>query len=204
MFVNTQIKTGGLIVWRRKDVLVIYRGCNYKSTLKSFPRVPSTFAGSLNRPSSDYITLDLEKGNGVSHVRSYEELVDEKMNDNNNDTNPGKISIMSEIHLENKVNCQLTNSSLYEREGDILLDGLGPRFTDWWMRKPLPVDADLLSDVVPGFRPPLRRCPPHMTLKLTDSELTYLRKVAHSLPFHFVLGNTLPISQSLPKKYLFS
>lgn len=90
------------------------------------------------------------------------------------------------------MNCQQVNGSLYERESDRLLDGLGPRFIDWWMHKPLPVDADLLPEEVPGFHPPFRLCPPHCSAKLTDYELTYFRKLAHPLPTHFVLG-TLPL-----------
>ncbi|KAL0378058.1 UNVERIFIED_CONTAM: Chloroplastic group IIA intron splicing facilitator CRS1, chloroplastic [Sesamum radiatum] len=78
--------------------------------------------------------------------------------------------------------------SLYEREADRLLDGLGPRFVDWWMQKPLPVDADLLPELVPGFKTPFRLCPPFTRSKLTDAELTYLRKLARHLPTHFVLG----------------
>ncbi|XVF31582.1 hypothetical protein REPUB_Repub17cG0003300 [Reevesia pubescens] len=38
---------------------------------------------------------------------------------------------------------------------------LGPHFIDWWMQKPLPVDADLLPEVIPGFRPLLRLSPPN-------------------------------------------
>lgn len=85
------------------------------------------------------------------------------------------------------------NGSLYEKEADRLLDGLGPRFLDWWWRKPLPVDGDLLPEVVPGFIRPFRLCPPHARSKLTDDELTYLRKFARPLPTHFVLGNFLPL-----------
>lgn len=79
--------------------------------------------------------------------------------------------------------------SLYEREANRLLDGLGPRFVDWWWRTPLPVDADLLPEVVPGFRPPFRMHPPGIRVKLTDDELTYLRKLVRPLPTHFALGN---------------
>ncbi|VVB14706.1 unnamed protein product [Arabis nemorensis] len=80
------------------------------------------------------------------------------------------------------------SSSLYVREADRLLNGLGPRYMDWWMRRPFPVDADLLPDVVNGYRPPSRRCPPNTRAKLSDEELTYLRNIAQALPFHFVLG----------------
>ncbi|XP_009126099.1 chloroplastic group IIA intron splicing facilitator CRS1, chloroplastic [Brassica rapa] len=80
------------------------------------------------------------------------------------------------------------SSSLYVREGERLLNGLGPRYVDWWMRRPFPVDADLLPQVVDGYRTPSRRCPPNTRAKLSDQELTYLRNVAQALPFHFVLG----------------
>ncbi|CAA7018176.1 unnamed protein product [Microthlaspi erraticum] len=78
--------------------------------------------------------------------------------------------------------------SLYEREADRLLNGLGPRYVDWWMRRPFPVDADLLPEVVPGYITPSRRCPPNTRANLSDGELTYLRNLAQALPFHFVLG----------------
>ncbi|KAH8479404.1 hypothetical protein H0E87_031643 [Populus deltoides] len=97
-------------------------------------------------------------------------------------------SISAGILMEAELNTQPINGSLFERETDRLLDGFGPRFVDWWMRKPLPVDADLLPEVVKGFRSPSRLCPPRMRSKLKDDELTYLRKLAQSLPTHFVLG----------------
>ncbi|KAF8053769.1 hypothetical protein N665_1375s0007 [Sinapis alba] len=80
------------------------------------------------------------------------------------------------------------SSSLYEREGERLLNGLGPRYMDWWMRRPFPVDVDLLPQVVDGYKTPSRRCPPNTRAKLSDEELTYLRNIAQALPFHFVLG----------------
>ena len=81
--------------------------------------------------------------------------------------------------------------TLFEREVNRLLDGLGPRFIDWWWSTPLPVDADLLPEVVPNYMPPFRFCPPNMRPNLTDEELTYLRKLARPLPTHFALGNPL-------------
>ncbi|KAE8726232.1 Detected protein of confused Function [Hibiscus syriacus] len=40
-----------------------------------------------------------------------------------------------------------------------LLDELGPQYKDWSGREPLPVDADLLPPIVPGYQPALRRLP---------------------------------------------
>ncbi|XP_024029575.1 chloroplastic group IIA intron splicing facilitator CRS1, chloroplastic [Morus notabilis] len=178
-----EMKTGGLVVWRRKDAQVIYRGCNYQPTSKTFPRTYAGFSGHQETPFSNLVQLDSRKGNSVSEVKSYENTIERKISKKNTEGE----TIPTAIILKNDANFQ-PSSSLYVREADRLLDGLGPRFIDWWMNKPLPVDADLLPEVVPGFRPPFRRCPPHTRSKLTDEELTYLRKLAHSLPTHFVLG----------------
>jgi hypothetical protein len=78
--------------------------------------------------------------------------------------------------------------TLYEREVNRLLDSLGPRFVDWWWNTPLPVDADLLPEFIPGFKTPFRQCPPGVRPTLADEELTYLRKLARPLPTHFALG----------------
>ncbi|KAG9131631.1 hypothetical protein Leryth_027064 [Lithospermum erythrorhizon] len=90
---------------------------------------------------------------------------------------------------ENDGSNLLISGTLNDREADRILDGLGPRFIDWWGRKPLPVDADLLQEVVPGFKPPWRICLPGVRLKLTDDELTHFRMLARPLPTHFVLDN---------------
>ncbi|KAL9381241.1 hypothetical protein Peur_026898 [Populus x canadensis] len=144
-----EMKTGGLVVWTRKDIHVVYRGCNYQWK-------------------KNFNTATIEE----SFPRNGGE----------------EESISAGILMEADLNTQPINGSLFERETDRLLDGLGPRFVDWWMRKPLPVDADLLPEVVKGFRSPSRLCPPRMRSKLKDDELTYLRKLAQSLPTHFVLG----------------
>ncbi|XP_076908025.1 chloroplastic group IIA intron splicing facilitator CRS1, chloroplastic-like isoform X2 [Bidens hawaiensis] len=129
-----EIKTGGFVIWSKKDVLVVYRGCNYRDK---------------------HVTGTLYQTVGVH---------------------------------DEKVESMPVQGSLFEREADRLLDGLGPRFVDWWMPKPLPVDADLLPEVVPGYKPPSRLYPLTGRAKLTDTELTHLRKLAYHLPTHFVLG----------------
>ncbi|XP_076929855.1 chloroplastic group IIA intron splicing facilitator CRS1, chloroplastic-like [Bidens hawaiensis] len=129
-----EFKTGGFVIWSKKDVLVVYRGCNYRDKYAT-GTLDQTLAG----------------------------------RDDKEETMP-------------------VQGSLFEREADRLLDGLGPRFIDWWMPKPLPVDADLLSEVVSGYKPPSRLYPLTGRAKLTDAELTHLRKLAYHLPTHFVLG----------------
>lgn len=75
-----------------------------------------------------------------------------------------------------------------EAEFNSLLDGLGPRFDDWWGTGILPVDADLLAQKIPGYKTPFRLLPTGMRPRLTNAEMTNLRKLAKSLPCHFALG----------------
>lgn len=83
------------------------------------------------------------------------------------------------------------NMTEEEAEYNSLLDGLGPRFEEWWGTGVLPVDADLLPQKVPGYKTPFRLLPTGMRSRLTNAEMTNLRKVAKSLPCHFALGITL-------------
>lgn len=162
-----QIKTGGLVVWSKKDELVIYRGCNYKLGSKHFSKRSS---GSDAGKETSVPNATYQENLSISKVESSGSALDEMLSRKEETT----VAI---------------NGSLFEREADRLLDGLGPRFIDWWRHKPLPVDADLLSEVVPGFKTPFRLCPPHSkSSKLTDEELTHLRNLAQPLPTHFVLG----------------
>lgn len=69
-----------------------------------------------------------------------------------------------------------------------LLDELGPRFTDWTGREPLPVDADLLPAVVPGYKPPLRLFAYGVCHCLRNWEMTAIRRLARMMPPHFALG----------------
>lgn len=83
---------------------------------------------------------------------------------------------------------QPENMTKEEAEYNALLDGLGPRFVEWWGTGIPPVDADLLPPVVPGYKTPYRLLPTGMRSRLTSAELTDLRKIAKSLPSHFALG----------------
>ncbi|XP_042461678.1 CRM-domain containing factor CFM3, chloroplastic/mitochondrial-like isoform X2 [Zingiber officinale] len=71
---------------------------------------------------------------------------------------------------------------------DRLLDQLGPRFKDWSGRNPIPVDADLLPGLVPGYKPPFRLLPYKTRTSLRDGEMTVLRRLARTMPPHFALG----------------
>ncbi|KAG8056531.1 hypothetical protein GUJ93_ZPchr0002g25712 [Zizania palustris] len=71
---------------------------------------------------------------------------------------------------------------------DSFLDQLGPRYKDWSGRGPIPVDADLLPGVVPGYKPPFRLLPYKVKNSLTNREITALRRLARQTAPHFALG----------------
>lgn len=87
-----------------------------------------------------------------------------------------------------RVRFQLPGEAQLAEEADQLLHGLGPRFTDWYGYDPLPVDADLLPAIVPGYRKPFRLLPFGVQPKLTNDEMTTLRRLGRPLPCHFALG----------------
>ncbi|CAN4083190.1 unnamed protein product [Withania somnifera] len=160
-----EMKTGGFVVWRKQNALVVYRGCDYTLRQKELQH---DFISSQQSSSFTENTKETSIFPSLKSIRSSEDEM---------------------ISGENSEEDSLAmNESLYEREANRLLDDLGPRYVDWWWPKPLPVDADLLPEVVPGFKPPFRLCPPRSRSKLTDDELTHFRKLARSLPTHFVLG----------------
>lgn len=76
----------------------------------------------------------------------------------------------------------------YEDEINELLEGLGPRYTDWQGGYPLPVDADLLPGIVPGYEPPFRVVPYGVRSTPGQKEATSLRRLGKVLPPHFALG----------------
>lgn len=92
------------------------------------------------------------------------------------------------VGLPNRVRFQLPGEAQLAEEADTLLEGLGPRFNDWWGYDPLPVDADLLPAVVPGYKRPFRLLPYGIKPKLTNDEMTTLKRLGRPLPCHFALG----------------
>lgn len=109
-------------------------------------------------------------------------------------------SLVVGVGSSKKVHQKLEGELQLEEEADRLLDGLGPRFSDWWGCDPLPIDADLLPAVVPGFRKPFRLLPFGIKPKLTDREMTILKRLGRPLPCHFALGEHI---DSLIKSFLY-
>ncbi|GMJ06603.1 embryo defective 1865 [Hibiscus trionum] len=153
-------RTGGLVIWKSGSVMVVYRGSNYEGPSKS--------------QSND--------GEGEALFIPDVSSSSEKESETNS---------TSTLEKSDKVVVKAERSeSMTEEEVEYnsLLDGLGPRFVEWWGTGVLPVDADLLPQKVPGYKTPFRLLPAGMRPRLTNAEMTNLRKIAKSLPSHFALG----------------
>ncbi|KAL8465870.1 hypothetical protein ACS0TY_035113 [Phlomoides rotata] len=154
-------RTGGLVIWRSGSVMVVYRGANYEGPTLQPRRVNSE---------NDALF--------VPNVSSPDNSV-EKSSD-------GKIQVLQKANPVISRREKIMTEE--EAEYNSLLDGLGPRFEDWWGTGVLPVDADLLPQTIPGYKTPFRLLPTGMRSRLTNAEMTNLRKLAKSLPSHFALG----------------
>lgn len=181
-----QRKTGGLVVWRSGGIIVLYRGANYK-----FPYFSSDPNSTNDTPAATSLSSSTDSGVDVRE----ESFSSDADGSNSTITNPS--TKMPQPHLiqgvgsPNKVRFQLPGEAQLAEEVNRLLDGLGPRFTNWWGYDPLPVDADLLPAILPGYRKPFRLLPYGVKPKLTNDELTILKRLGWPLPCHFVLGELL-------------
>ncbi|XP_047962265.1 CRM-domain containing factor CFM3, chloroplastic/mitochondrial [Salvia hispanica] len=154
-------RTGGLVTWRSGSVMVVYRGANYEGpTLKP------------QRENSEHDTLFIPdvSSPGDSATKSSDGKTQVLVK--SNPVTPNRVKNLTEEEIEYNA----------------LLDGLGPRFEDWWGTGVLPVDADQLPPTIPGYKTPFRLLPTGMRPRLTNAEMTNLRKLAKSLPCHFALG----------------
>ncbi|KAK9288996.1 hypothetical protein L1049_017467 [Liquidambar formosana] len=182
-------KTGGLVIWRSGTSVSLYRGVSYE--------VPSI---QLNKrrynkneiPGNSFPVATDKCGWDPSQRGSYNDV-------RAPDRDPSQLGYYNgvrapranlETAVEDKKDAESLPEVNYEDEVDKLLDGLGPRYTDWPGCDPLPVDADMLSGIVPGFQPPFRILPYGMRATLGSKEATALRRLARVLPPHFALGRS--------------
>ncbi|KAK3440453.1 hypothetical protein EUGRSUZ_B00725 [Eucalyptus grandis] len=156
-------RTGGLVIWRSGSVMVVYRGKNYEG--------PASRSQPIVREGDALFIPDVSSANRA---------VAESGDDVKPEREKSEVSVRSPVLKES-----LTEEEI---EYNDLLDGLGPRFEEWWGTGVLPVDADLLPQKIPGYKTPFRLLPTGMRSRLTNAEMTNLRKLAKSLPCHFALG----------------
>lgn len=105
--------------------------------------------------------------------------------------------VIQGVGSPDRVRFQLPGEAELTEEADKLLEGLGPRFTDCLGCEPLPIDADLLPAVVPGYKKPFRLLPYGVKPKLTNDEMTTLKRLGRPLPCHFALGTLYLIARLL-------
>ncbi|KAI8019006.1 hypothetical protein LOK49_LG04G03722 [Camellia lanceoleosa] len=176
-------KTGGLVIWRSGSNIILYRGANYKYPyfLSDNNSTNDTSTGTSRSSSMDSGVHVREEScsSGTDYLNSAGRHSSNKM---------AQPPLIQGVGSPNRVRFQLPGEAQLVEEADSLLDGLGPRFTDWWGYDPLPVDADLLPAIVPGYRKPFRLLPYGVKPKLTNDEMTILKRLGRPLPCHFVLG----------------
>ncbi|KAI4351508.1 hypothetical protein L6164_005874 [Bauhinia variegata] len=176
-------KTGGLVVWRSGSKIVLYRGSGYKYPYFLSDKVlrsdnPDDALGHPDSDSEDSDKTD-SQSSGINSLTFAGQIPKFET---------AKPSLIQGVGTPNKVRFQLLGEAELSEEADRLLMGLGPRFTDWWGYDPLPVDGDLLPAIIPGYRKPFRLLPYGVKPKLTDDEMTTLRRLGRPLPCHFALG----------------
>ncbi|KAM6568025.1 hypothetical protein CsatB_016010 [Cannabis sativa] len=155
-------RTGGLVLWRSGSVMIVYRGSNYEGPSKVSPN---------NRERDDNFIPDVSSAENP--MRTSDDTAS---------------SISEKSNMAVKTTIPLQNITEEEAEFHRLLDDLGPRFDEWWGTGVIPVDADLLPQKIPGYKTPYRLLPTGMRSRLTNAEMTNLRKLAKTLPCHFALG----------------
>lgn len=181
----SQRKTGGLVVWRSGSKIILYRGANYKYPYFWADKNGTNDTSSNASPDTNMDNEELHKTEICSAefngVKTSTPNATEKMT---------KPTVIQGVGSPNRVRFQLPGEAELVEEADRLLDGLGPRFTDWWGYEPLPVDGDLLPAIIPGYRKPFRLLPYGVKPLLTNDEMTTLRRLGRPLPCHFALGKS--------------
>ncbi|KAI3954068.1 hypothetical protein MKW98_017892 [Papaver atlanticum] len=176
-------KTGGLVVWRSGSIIILYRGANYV-----YPYFLTT--NTTDDTSGDELISESNGNDGVTADKETNLVCTDSVK-SGLPTVSGReagTALVKGVGSPNKVRFLLPGEAQIVEEADRMLDGLGPRFIDWWGVEPLPIDADLLPAIVPGYRRPFRLLPYGIKPKLTDDEMTILRRLGRPLPCHFALG----------------
>ncbi|KAG2239252.1 hypothetical protein Bca52824_090112 [Brassica carinata] len=160
-------KTGGLVIWRSGTSIALYKYKNDTYRDASVPMNKQIYRRAETLPSSLPTSTVDHSVEQMHHPQLEKET-----------TNVGNEDRTSHQEVE------------YEDEINELLEGLGPRYTDWQGGYPLPVDADLLPGIVPGYEPPFRVVPYGVRSTLGQKEATSLRRLGKVLPPHFALGRS--------------
>lgn len=172
-----------MVVWRSGSKIILYRGANYRYPYFLADKIATDDTSSNASPDTNMDNVELHETESCSsEINSAKTAIP---NATNKMTKP---MIVQGVGSPSRVRFQLPGEAELVEEANHLLDGLGPRFTDWWGYEPLPVDGDLLPAIIPGYRRPFRLLPYGVKPILTNDEMTTLRRLGRPLPCHFVLG----------------
>lgn len=159
------------MIYRSGSLVVLYRGMTYKlPCVQQYVNLPKRDEDVVDEPNN----LSVERDQGVVHESKALSM------DNNTNLDSKASSITG---FENLCG-ELTDL----KDIDNVLSQLGPRFDDWSGYDPVPVDADLLPPVVPGYAPPFRLLPYRVKSVLKNKQMTFIRRFARTMPPHFALG----------------
>ncbi|XP_056176920.1 CRM-domain containing factor CFM3, chloroplastic/mitochondrial [Syzygium oleosum] len=159
-------RTGGLVIWRSGSSVVLYRGMAYKlPCVQSYSKKIQASVSSLKN--EDIASNVFHSEGGMEFSKNKGRIL------------CGSAEYMKDLSKEEFMDMNDPND---------LLDELGPRFKDWSGCDPVPVDADLLSSEVPGYKTPFRLLAYGVGHCLRNKEMTMFRRLARTMPPHFALG----------------
>ncbi|XP_078165845.1 CRM family member 2 isoform X2 [Carex rostrata] len=170
--------------WRRSEVVKIKCDDLCRINMKRTHQILERKTGGLVVWRSGSVII-LYRGSSYNYPYFKQPDSDVPNGSNNTLARP---ALVPGVGSQNIVRLQLSGEAKVAEEADRVLNGLGPRFLDWWGLDPKPIDADLLPGVVIGFRKPFRILPFGIKQNLTDSEMTTLRRLGRPLPCHFAIG----------------
>lgn len=179
---HSQRKTGGIVIWRSGSKIILYRGASYIYPYFSHESLKDE-ASQVALPGSN-----IDDGENSETESTSSSINGEKSAGPTSSSKMAGPTLIQGVGAPNRVRFQLPGEEELAEDAESLLEGLGPRFSDWWGYDPLPIDADLLPAVVPGYRKPFRLLPYGVKPKLTNDEMTSLRRLSRPLPCHFALG----------------
>uniref|UniRef100_A0A1J3G9V0 Chloroplastic group IIA intron splicing facilitator CRS1, chloroplastic n=1 Tax=Noccaea caerulescens TaxID=107243 RepID=A0A1J3G9V0_NOCCA len=162
-------KTGGLVIWRSGTSISLYKYKNDGNRDASVSQNKQIYRRAETSPAS--LPASTSTVDHSLQQLHHPQLEKEATTVGNKDR-----TFQQEVEYEDEIN--------------ELLEGLGPRYTDWQGGYPLPIDADLLPGIVPGYEPPFRKLPYGVRSNLGEKEATSLRRLATVLPPHFALGRS--------------
>eukprot|EP00250_Pteridium_aquilinum_P006707 c16571_g1_i1 orf=59-3652(+) len=171
--------TGGMVVLRTGKIIVVYRGSDYNAGRNS---IASSLEGKVEDLISRESRVDVQAEFPLPD--KYEGSVPQNETVSEEGDTAGRVASTANVSTPFDLKAQKES----EMEAERILEGLGPRYDKWAGLLPIPVDADLLPPVIANYRAPFRLMPYGVNPRLSNTELTNLRRLARPLAPHFVLG----------------